>query len=126
MWITMLLRTFHENLIGILEHVVHPFYKPASKGSFGRLWASILLFCMIFKYWVFAKQPINPPQTMVDMTQMFLLYIFASKASDIAKAKLIPGSMTPTVASVAKPTSTPKPATNKNADEDDKDPTPDV
>lgn len=122
MWLTTLFRTFHESFIGILEHVVHPFYKPVSKGSFGRLWASILLFCMIFKYWVFANQSLNPPETMVDMTKLFLLYIFASKASDIAKAKLIPGSMP----MVAKPVlTTPVPvATNK--DTDDKDPTPDV
>lgn len=74
----------------VASHLIWPFYRPASKGSFGRLWTSILLFCALYKYWVIPAATSNPPESMLDMIKLFLLYVFGNKGFDLATAKLLP------------------------------------
>jgi hypothetical protein len=67
----------------IIDHVIAPFYRTGSTGSFGRLWASILIALMSGRFWIFPKIPSNPPDSMVNITLALLAYVFGSKGLDI-------------------------------------------
>ena len=73
----------------ILEHTIFPFYRTGSKGSFGRLWSSILLFCILFKYWMLPTTPRDPPESMVTILKMMISYVFLTKGIDMLKEKIL-------------------------------------
>ena len=71
-------------VLNLLSHLIWPFYKSNSKGSFGRLWSSILLCCMLFRYWML-HTPANPPESMIDILKLLIAYVFLNKGVDLAK-----------------------------------------
>lgn len=74
--------SFWRYLEPVLEHTIYPFYRTSSKFSFGKLWASILLFtCMYF--WVYLRQDIT--DSLQTMTQTVLVYVFVTKPVQIAR-----------------------------------------
>lgn len=65
----------------VFEHFVYPFYRTSSKFSFGKLWASILLFACLY-HWV-RGQP--APDSLITMIQTLLVYVYATKPIQIAR-----------------------------------------
>jgi hypothetical protein len=74
-----------STLAVIIDHLVAPFYRTGTTGSFGRLWSSILICLMCGRYWVFVHKPFDPPDSMVNITLALLAYVFGTKGLDIYK-----------------------------------------
>lgn len=66
------------------ENFIAPFYKSGSTGSFGRLWASIILAVCLFRFWVIK---LDPPETMITVLLGMLSYVFLTKGVEIVRSK---------------------------------------
>lgn len=86
------------------EHLVYPFYRTSSKSSFGKLWASILLFTCLY-FWIYLHQEL--PNTLETMVQTMLVYVFVTKPVQIARDHIERKSNQPTP---SKSTKTPEEA----------------
>lgn len=85
------------------ENFIAPFYKSGSTGSFGRLWASILIAMCLFRFWVIE---LDPPETMITVLLAMLSYVFLTKGVEIVRSKTGATKITNT-ADGAQPAATP-------------------
>lgn len=71
-----------RSLEPVFDHFLYPFYRTSSKSSFGKLWASILLFTCLY-FWIHLHEEL--PDTLLTMVQTVLVYVFVTKPVQIAR-----------------------------------------